>query len=882
MRARCDGLRLWSATVVMVLVAVAVRADEEPPRPLGGHLLTRFAADVDPAAVLPDHPRPQLERPTWQSLNGRWDYCLRPRVADSAPDFVAEGTILVPFPVESALGGVRRTVGGAREVVYRRSFTLPADWGDRRVLLHFGAVDWEARVFVDGAAVGTHRGGYDPFTFDITSALDRRVRPQPHELTVIVWDPTDEGPQPRGKQVAKPEGIWYTPVTGIWQTVWLEGVAAESIDRVRIEPDMAASRARITVAVRTAAEVAAPVRDGLRIRAVAAGGRWKGEGPAGAPLDLPVPGFAPWSPDSPELYDLAVELVDGDRVVDRVTSWFGMRSVALGRDPNGMLRILLNGKPTFMFGPLDQGWWPDGLYTAPTDAALVSDLEVTKRLGFNMVRKHVKVEPARWYHHCDRLGLLVWQDMPSGDTNMPWPRDGTEGTRSAESTAIFGRELAALLDARGGDTCIVAWVPFNEGWGQAETVRWTKYVAERDPGRLVISASGGNDFGVGDIRDIHFYPQPEFPPAEDHRASVLGEYGGLGLPLPGHTWQGEKNWGYRQFADRASLQETYLKYIDALRPMVESHLAAAVYTQTSDVEIEVNGLMTYDREVLKFDADRLAAAHRGLAAAARPLTPREQVNAAVIAWWRFEEGEPGQVLPHDREARDGLAVRDSSGHRNHLYAYGPGNSPRTGTAGPADQVPQPGVANRHALDDSAPLEPGVTRDLYTDPGRSRTHMDAVDSFPFTGLTIEVSVRPAEIGPEQTIVGKDGRPTGAPAAPLQVFINGAGRPVVELVDSSGAIRSLVGSTPLPVGQWRHLAVVGDGSRLRLYVGDGSAYTLAGESAIRGGIVPGFGTWTVGRGFHEGKIGRDARADIDEVRISTRALPVESLLWSRPQQ
>jgi hypothetical protein len=881
MRDRCD--RWWSLRALVVVSVAAsawapARAVEEPPRPAGGQLLTRFAADVDPAAVLPEYPRPQLARPDWLNLNGRWDYAIRPRVADAGPALVADGTILVPFPVESALGGVRRTVGADRELVYRRSFTIPAAWDGRRVLLHFGAVDWEARVFVDGTEVGSHRGGYDPFSFDITAPLDARGRDGAHELTVIVHDPTDAGPQPRGKQVAKPEGIWYTPVTGIWQTVWLEPVPVARIDRVRVEPILAGGRARVTAAVVVAPGDAATPGADLRIRLSADGGRWRAEGPSGAPVELSVPGFAPWSPDTPQLYELAVELVAGDRVVDRATTWFGMRSVGLGRDANGMTRILLNGKPTFMFGPLDQGWWPDGLYTAPTDAALVSDLEVTKRLGFNMVRKHVKVEPARWYHHCDRLGLLVWQDMPSGDANMPWPRDGTEGTRAPDSTAIFGRELAALLEARGGDTCIVAWVPFNEGWGQAETVRWTGFVKERDPGRLVISASGGNDFGVGDVRDIHFYPQPEFPPAEDHRASVLGEYGGLGLPLAGHTWQGEKNWGYRQFADRVTLQETYLTYIDALRPMVESHLAAAVYTQTSDVEVEVNGLLTYDREVLKFDAERLAAAHRGLYGATRSLSPRERVAASVIAWWRFEEGEPGQPLPHDREARDAMAVRDSSGHRNHLYAYGPANAPRCGTAVPADRVPQPGVANTRSLDDTAALQAGLTRDLYTDPGRSRTHMDAIDTFPFTGLTIEVSVRPAEIGPVQTLVGKDGRPTGAPTAPLQVFIGADGRPTVELVDGSGAIRSLVGADPLPVGQWRHLAVVGDGSRLRMYVGDGAGYRLAGECPIAGGIIPGFGTWTVGRGHDDGRIGRDARADIDEVRVSTRPLPVESFLWS----
>jgi len=861
----------------LVIAALAVPsgalAEDEPPRPLGGHLLTRFAADIDPERVLPEYPRPQLERPEWINLNGRWEYRIAPRGSDVPGGFAPDGTILVPFPVESALGGVRRTVGPEREVVYRRSFAVPDDWRGRRVLLHFGAVDWEARVFVDGVEVGTHRGGYDPFSFDITAALAGGGGGS-HELTVVVHDPTDGGPQPRGKQVAKPEGIWYTPYTGIWQTVWLEPVPERSIERVRVTPDLADARALVAATLRGGAG-GGPEE---RLRVAVAGGRWRAEGPADAPLPLAVPGYENWSPESPRLYDLTVELLAGDRVVDRVTSHFGMRSVALGRDANGMTRIFLNGRPTFMFGPLDQGWWPDGLSTAPTDAALLSDLEVAKRLGFNLVRKHVKVEPARWYHHCDRLGLVVWQDMPSGDATMPWPRDGTEGTRTAESTAIFGHELTRLLDERGGDTCIVAWVPFNEGWGQADTVRWTRFVEERDPSRLVIAASGGNDFGTGHVRDIHFYPQPECPPAETHRASVLGEYGGLGLPLAGHTWQGEKNWGYRQFADRSTLEETYLRYVAALEPMVASHLSAAVYTQTSDVEIEVNGLLTYDRAVLKFDAGRLAAAHRRLYAAAGDLTPRQRVAASVIAWWRFEEGTPGQRVPHDRQVADGIAVRDSSGHRNHLYAYGRDNAPSIGSAVPAAEVPQPGVPNTGSLDDAGPLLPGVTRDLYTDPARSRTHMDALDGFPFTSFTIELSVRPAEHGRVQTLLGKDGRPTGAPVAPLQVMLDAEGRPAVELVDSSGAIRSLVGDRPLPIGEWRHLAVVGDAVDVRLYVGDGRRLALAATCPIRGGIVPGFATWTVGRGFHDGRLDRDARADIDEVRISTRALPVEALLWN----
>jgi len=506
---------------------------DEPARPLGGNLVTRWGKAVQPDRVLPEYPRPQLQRPQWLNLNGLWDYAITPREPNPLLT-KPEGQILVPFPVESHLSGVRRTVGKDHEVVYHRKFDVPAAWKSQRVLLHFGAVDWQTTVWVNGQHVGEHRGGYDPFSFDITSALQGRENG--HELVVLVWDPSDAGTQPRGKQQARPEGIWYTPVTGIWQTVWLEPVPANSIDRLDIVPRFDSAELQVRAIPRLAA-----ANPKLSLHVSANGGLWQGSGPLDRPVVLGVKGFEPWSPASPRLYDLIVELRDGERTIDRVESYFGMRKISLGKDRNGMTRMLLNDEPLFQFGPLDQGWWPDGLYTAPSDAALKSDLEMTKNLGFNLVRKHVKVEPARWYYHCDTLGLVVWQDMPSGDTNARWPWDGTENTRTPDASRQFEQELSALLTHRGSDTCVIAWVPFNEAWGQFETVRWTKFVEERDPHRLVISASGGNDFGVGHIRDIHFYPQPEFPPAERHRASVLGEYGGLGLPLAGHTWQDQKN-----------------------------------------------------------------------------------------------------------------------------------------------------------------------------------------------------------------------------------------------------------------------------------------------------------------------------------------------------
>lgn len=858
-------LTLWPGT------GSPIARGDEKVRPAGGNLVTRWGREVDPERVLPEYPRPQLQRPRWLNLNGTWEYGITSRELNPLTT-PAEGQILVPFPVESHLSGVRRTVGHERQLVYRRKFDVPSAWESQRVLLHFGAVDWQTSVWVNGQRVGEHRGGFDPFTFDITPALAGREGA--HELVVQVWDPSDAGTQPRGKQQARPEGIWYTPVTGIWQTVWLEPVPAQSIDRLEVIPRFDTSELQVRVIPRLTGR---PVN--LTVRLSANGGLWQATGALETPLVLGVPGFDAWSPTNPRLYDLVVELLDGEQLIDRIESYFGMRKITLGKDRNGITRMLLNNQPVFQFGPLDQGWWPDGLYTAPSDAALKSDLELTKQLGFNLVRKHVKVEPARWYYHCDTLGLMVWQDMPSGDANARWPWDGTENTRTPEASQQFGEELSALLTQRGNDTCIVAWVPFNEAWGQFETVRWTRFVEERDPHRLVISASGGNDFGVGHVRDIHFYPQPEFPPAERHRASVLGEYGGLGLPLPGHTWQDQKNWGYRQFRTREELQEVYLKYIAALRPMVESHLSAAIYTQTSDVEIEVNGLLTYDREVLKLDPARIQKAHQTLYAPLPELSAESVTQASVIAHWRFEEGEPGELVPHDRGKPEGMAVRDDSGHRNHLYAYAEGNAPRLTAQVPAATVPFRKLSNRGALDDSL-AAPGVTRDLYTDPGRSRTHMDMLNTFPFTELTLELSFQPVGVGREQTLIGEDGQPTSAPEAPLQLGLRADNRLEIAVIDRGGTVRRVVSLQPVSTTRWHHVVVTLDSETLTLWQNAGEGWVQEGTTACPAGLVLHDGTWTVGRGFHNGKLARDAQALIDEVRISTRSLRHEEWLWNIP--
>ncbi len=618
-------------------------------QPAKGPLMTRWAKDVSPDKVHSEYPRPLMVRRQWTNLNGLWDYAVVGQ-ASGRPD-KWDGQILVPFPIESALSGVMKRVTPTDKLWYRRTFKSPDLKDGRRLLLHFGAVDWQCEAFVNGKSVGTHTGGYDPFTFDVTDALTKDKPEQ--ELVVVASDPADANWQPRGKQVQEPKGIWYTPTTGIWQTVWLEEVPAEHIASLQLTPDVDASRLRIVVNS-AAKDVKATAYILLRgagstftgpphtLDAIAA----KASGPANIEFVLPVEEPRLWSPDDPHLYELHVVLHSGDKVVDGVNSYFAMRKISLGKDKDGITRLLLNNNPLFQFGPLDQGFWPDGLYTAPSDAALKYDLEVTKQLGFNMVRKHVKVEPARWYYHCDKLGLLVWQDMPSGDKHAPWnPLGGHNGKqieRTKESADNFRAEWKAIIDDLRIFPSIVVWVPFNEAWGQFDTVNVTKWTEQYDPTRLVNCASGGNDFPVGHISDLHRYPGPTIPKLEDQRAAVLGEFGGLGLPLEGHTWQAKNNWGYRSFTDRESLTTAYEQLIRRLRPLIGRGLTAAVYTQTTDVEIEVNGLLTYDREVIKLDPERTLALHKQLYLPSPKDVALIPTSREAPQLWRYTTEKPAE------------------------------------------------------------------------------------------------------------------------------------------------------------------------------------------------------------------------------------------------
>ena len=622
---------------MICMLALPAAASADDWKPAAGPLTTRWADKVTPNDVLPEYPRPQLVREKWDNLNGLWDYAIRAK-DDPRPDRF-DGQILVPYPLESALSGVMKRIDENQRLWYRRAFTVDKSWSGQRLLLHFGAVDWQTTVWVNGREVGRHEGGYDPFTFDVTDAL----KPDgAQELVVAVWDPTDRGPQPRGKQVSKPSGIYYTPTTGIWQTVWLEPVPQTYIESLKIVPDLDAKKVRVTVRCAGGGDPLVTVK----VTGASAGEQQAAvkaspvSGKAGETLTIELADARAWSPDKPWLYDLSVTLGPADRPTDRVASYFGLRKVSLGQDKNGVTRIFLNNQALFMFGPLDQGFWPDGLYTAPTDEALRYDIEITRQMGFNMCRKHVKVEPARWYYWCDKLGLLVWQDMPSGEAGVA-PGKG-EITRSDESSKIFERELQALIDNLHNSPAIVMWVVFNEGWGQFDTQRLTRWTKEYDPTRLANCASGWNDFPVGDVHDIHNYPAPRSPQPEPRRAAVLGEYGGLGLPLEGHTWLGKNNWGYRSYADRTSLAEAYFGLLFGVRQLIgEPGMSAAVYTQTTDVETEVNGLLTYDRQVIKIPTERLAAAHQRLYLAPPRLVTIVPASNETAHDWRYTTSKPG-------------------------------------------------------------------------------------------------------------------------------------------------------------------------------------------------------------------------------------------------
>lgn len=576
-------------------------------KPAGDKIKTQWAEQVNPKSVLPEYPRPLMERSEWQNLNGEWEYAIKP-VGEVEPA-TFDGNILVPFAVESSLSGVQKEVGEKNELWYKRSFTVPAKWKGKDVMLNFGAVDWKAEVFVNDVLVGSHKGGYTPFSFNITPFLKGSGA---QKLVVRVWDPSDKGYQPIGKQTSNPQGIWYTSVTGIWQTVWLEPVASNHITAVKSIPNVDANALNVTVGASTPCVTSIVEVKLLDKGAVVASAK----GVQGQELRLGVKNPTLWSPENPYLYDMSITLSQNGKVIDQVKSYTAFRKISVEKDKNGILRMCLNNKPLFHYGPLDQGWWPDGLYTAPTDEALLYDIKKTKEWGFNMIRKHVKVEPARWYYHCDKEGILVWQDMPSGDMGNRWEphkyNGGTDKERSLESVANYYQEWKEIMDLGVSHPSIVVWIPFNEAWGQFDTEKVVAWTKAYDPSRLVNPASGGNHRPCGDILDLHNYPGPDMFLFDAQRVTVLGEYGGIGLPLENHLWWNKRNWGYIQFKNSDEVTAEYVKYANELKGFVKRGFSAAVYTQTTDVEGEVNGLMTYDRKVIKINEAKVKAANQSV------------------------------------------------------------------------------------------------------------------------------------------------------------------------------------------------------------------------------------------------------------------------------
>lgn len=592
----CLCFSLW----VLIASSGAAQQDWQPAR---GPLMTRWAGDVKPDSVLPEYPRPQMVRKEWMNLNGLWEYAILPEQAGRPSQF--HGQILVPFPVESALSGVMKRIDEKSRLWYRRTFEVPAGWHDRRLLLHFGAVDWEATVFLNGHEIGAHRGGYDPFSFDITDAL----RPSgKQELVVGVFDPSDAGSQPTGKQVQKPQGIWYTPCSGIWQTVWMEPVAASHMEHLQITPDVDGKAVRFWIegsGLARGFSVEAEALDDQNVvgRATVTISELElRAGAHGLSLVLPLAHPKLWSPGSPFLYRLRVSVREGGRVIDMVDSYFAMRKVAVGRDKLGVPRLLLNDEFVFQVGVMDQGYWPDGIYTAPSDEAIRYDIEVAKKLGFNVIRKHIKVEPERWYYWADKLGMLVWQDMPSCRASA---RVTPEWKRNYEL------ELKAMIRTLYNHPSVIVWILFIEGWGQHDVSRYVRLVRETDSTRVIDATSGGVHDPSSDVLDVHRFPGPVVIRPDDHRAAILGSSGGLGLPVPGHLWS-EGSWGYQVAASPEELVDLYERKIGRMWRAKDSHGMSAVgYVQLTDVETEANGFMTYDRAVIKWDVERVASVNQG-------------------------------------------------------------------------------------------------------------------------------------------------------------------------------------------------------------------------------------------------------------------------------
>lgn len=571
---------------------------------------------VDTACPLPEYPRPQLVRENWLNLNGKFDYAILPAAQKWAENF--DGEILVPFAVESLLSGVEKPLSPSDRLWYRKRFFVPTAMLGKNILMHFGAVDWQCEVFINHHSVGKHTGGYCAFSFDITEYLTEGE----NELVVCVYDPTESGWQQRGKQVNDTHGFWYTATSGIWQTVWLEAVSDVYVQKLRFVPniDREVIRVKTELNTDTEAEIYATVTFA---------GDVVFSGAIEKDTEIALPNAALWTPETPNLYDVSLEIKVDGALTDTVTSYFGMRKFHVDKDQKGVMRLFLNNKPYFQKGLLDQGYWPDGGMTPPTDEAMIFDIAEMKRLGFNMLRKHIKIEPLRWYYHCDRLGMIVWQDMMSGGKYIGdfyagfLPNIGILHVKDNKYNVFsrtekswrddFERELTEMIDLLYNTVSLYCWVPFNEAWGQFDALRICAYVRKLDDTRVIDHASGWYDQGGGDVQSMHKYILPIRMRKPDHRAFVITEFGGYSQKEEGHMWNPKKAFGYLMFKDKASLTAAYGKLMKKqVIPLVEKGLSGTIYTQVSDVENEVNGIYTYDRAVLKLEEDTVIALNKQL------------------------------------------------------------------------------------------------------------------------------------------------------------------------------------------------------------------------------------------------------------------------------
>jgi beta-galactosidase/beta-glucuronidase len=599
-------MKTTTSTLLCILLHTSyLHAQEANWFPIREGIESRWAMELDPFSLFEEYPRPALERAEWLNLNGLWQFSIRKK--EEAKPEKYDRHILVPFAPESKLSGVGLSVSPEEKIWYRREFYIPEGWSKKFIQLNFGASDWETTVYINGQKAGIHRGGYDPFSLDITYFLNEAGK---QTIEVGVWDPTDAHHQARGKQKLNPEGIWYTPVSGIWQTVWIEPVESARITRWDTTTDIDASKVLFNIAgtnLEHTDSVFITVMDNKRLIATGAYG-------IDEELQMELTDPILWTPDNPHLYQIEVRAKRGENFFDAFTSYFGMRKVSIEKDADGTPRILLNNRPIFLLGVLDQGWWPAGLYTAPGMEALQYDIDQVKSLGFNTIRKHVKVEPAVWYRHCDEKGLLVWQDIPNSDQHAEWEPpsgiDGVEIERSFASEAQFKITAEDIVVALKSHPSVIYWCPFNEGWGQFKTEEITTWMQQLDPTRIVGGPSGGNDFPVGHTRDIHSYPGPAIPAHDGNRALVLGEFGGLGYPATSHLWNETKNWSYQPFENKKDLEKAYISLLESLIPLQKRGLCAAIYTQLTDVENEINGIMTYDRAVLKLSRKQVRKIHQ--------------------------------------------------------------------------------------------------------------------------------------------------------------------------------------------------------------------------------------------------------------------------------